>query len=184
MSVKFEWLVVSVEQLLKELFWFLIFEKDKFFIFDFIFLDVFIFVGFGIFVGINIFNYDDLRQMEGFKNVLLGNVLVVVYVMQWEKFIFLEEDDKDLYIFWKGFFFDVQVGLYELLGYGSGKFFVQDEKGVFNFDQEIVINLEMGEQIQSWYWSGEIWDSKFSIIVFSYEECWVESVGFYFCFYL
>uniref|UniRef100_A0AAX7SIA5 Dipeptidyl peptidase 3 n=1 Tax=Astatotilapia calliptera TaxID=8154 RepID=A0AAX7SIA5_ASTCA len=164
MSERFAKLVSSAEVLLPELPWPQEFEKDAFLKPDFTSLDVLTFAGSGIPAGINIPNYDDIRQTEGFKNVSLGNVLAVAYATQKEKLTFLEEGDKDLFIKWKGPSFEVQ-----------------DDMGKFNFDQSKVINPETGEPVSSWYRGSETWDSKFSTIASSYEECRAECVGLYLC---
>uniref|UniRef100_A0A8C7W6P8 Dipeptidyl peptidase 3 n=1 Tax=Oncorhynchus mykiss TaxID=8022 RepID=A0A8C7W6P8_ONCMY len=159
MSERFAKLVSSAEVLLPELPWPKDFEKDRFLLPDFTSLDVLTFAGSGIPAGINIPNYDDIRQSEGFKNVSLGNVLAVAYATQKDKLTFLDEEDK-------------------VINFLTMK---SDEKGTFNFEQDNVRNPETGEKITTWYKGNETWDSKFSTISCSYEECRAECVGLYLC---
>lgn len=119
---------------------------------------------------------DDVRQTEGFKNVSLGNVLSAKAPD--EKIPFIREEDLELYTKHRDNAFEVQVGIHELLGHGTGKLLQETSPGEYNFDVKTPpISPITKEPIQTWYKPGQTWGSVFGSIASSYEECRAECVA-------
>ncbi|KAF7512386.1 hypothetical protein GJ744_001321 [Endocarpon pusillum] len=169
-------LVESASSMIPKLPWSSDFEKDKFLSPDFTSLEVLSFAGSGIPAGINIPNYDDIRQNLGFKNVSLGNVLSAKSPN--EPIPFIRAADDALYRKFRDPAFEVQVGIHELLGHGTGKLLQEIEPGVYNFDHvNPPTNPVTNKTVSTWYKPGQTWSSVFGPIASSYEECRAECVA-------
>ena len=178
-SLKFSNLVEDAESMISQLPWPKEFERDSYHRPDFTSLDVLSYASSGVPLGINIPNYDDVRQAKGFKNVSLGNVLTCR--ISDKKVSFLAEADSDLLRKYHFRAFEMQVGLHELMGHGSGKLFREEDDGSRNFDPSLKHPLT-GQAVTSWYKAGETFSSRFKKLSSSYEECRAECVGLYLCF--
>ncbi|KAI9842780.1 MAG: hypothetical protein M1838_002978 [Thelocarpon superellum] len=175
-TLAFGKLVANAERMIPRLPWSTAFEKDHFLSPDFTSLEVLSFAGSMIPAGINIPNLDDIRQTEGFKNVSLGNVLSAKAPD--ERIPFLRDEDVGLFTKYRDGAFEVQVGIHELLGHGTGKLLQETEPGIYNFDvANPPVSPVTGEKVQTWYKPNQTWGSIFGSISASYEECRAECVA-------
>ena len=172
----FQKLVDTAPSMIPKLPWPHDFEKDKFVAPDFTSLEVLSFASSGIPAGINIPNHDDIRQQVGFKNVSLGNVLSAKAPN--EPVPFIRPEDLSVYQANRDEAFEVQVGIHELLGHGSGKLLQETSPGEYNFDiNKPPLNPLTNKPCTSWYKPGQTWSSVFGPIASSMEENRAELVA-------
>ena len=172
----FQRLVEAAPAAIPKLPWSKDFEKDEFSAPDFTSLEVLSFASSGVPAGINIPNYDDIRQQVGFKNVSLGNVLGAKAPN--EPIPFIRPEDLDLYQENRDAAFEVQVGIHELLGHGTGKLLQETSPGVFNFNhKKPPISPITNAPVSTYYKPSETYSTVFGPTASSYEECRAECVA-------
>jgi len=92
--------------------------------------------------------------------------------------LFAKENDVDLEIKYSDESLFVIVALHELLGHGTGKLFVKDKEGKFNFDYENLKHPLTGGKL-TFYEANETWGSKFGKMSSAMEECRADCVALY-----
>jgi dipeptidyl-peptidase III len=169
-------LVAAAKSMVAKLPWPAEFESDVFTPPDFTSLEVLSFASSAIPAGINIPNYDDIRRNIGFKNVSLGNVLSAKGPS--EPIPFIAEADLPVYEKHRDAAFEVQVGVHELLGHGSGKLLQETAPGAFNFDvKSPPISPITNKPATGYYKPDQTYTSVFGALGSSYEECRAECVA-------
>lgn len=172
----FQKLVEAAPTAIPKLPWSKDFEKDEFSAPDFTSLEVLSFASSAVPAGINIPNFNDIRQQTGFKNVSLGNVLGAKAPN--ETIPFIRSEDLDLYQENRDAAFEVQVGIHELLGHGTGKLLQETSPGVFNFDHKNPpVSPITTKPISTYYKPSETYSTVFGPTASSYEECRAECVA-------
>eukprot|EP00727_Mastigamoeba_balamuthi_P009394 m51a1_g5077 putative dipeptidyl peptidase 3 isoform x1 (698) ;mRNA; r:225948-228925 len=172
-SKAFGELVERAPQFLSLLPWGHEFEKDVFLRPDFTAIEVLSFASSGVPLGINLPNYEDIRQKDGFKNVSLSNAARATPAG--ERVEFVSAEDDALIQTKRAAAMEVQVGLHELLGHGSGKIFVAEKAGVP--PAKLPVSPLTGRPIATWYEPGQTYESVFGEVASTMEECRAESVG-------
>ncbi|KAI0113626.1 peptidase family M49-domain-containing protein [Nemania sp. FL0031] len=131
-----------------------------------------------IFPGINVPNYNDIRQEDGFKSVIIANRMAVEgKAIQYP---FIEHSLAATFQKHKFPAYYMWVVLHELFGHGTGKMMVETEEGKYNFDiQNPPVNPITRNPIASWYKPGQTWTGQFGDLATTVDECRAELVGAY-----
>jgi dipeptidyl-peptidase III len=110
--------------------------------------------------------YNDIRQEDGFKNVIIANRMVAE--SQAKQYPFIDASEAEQFQKNKFPAYYLWVVLHELLGHGTGKMMVETKDGNFN-----------GKPITRWYGPGQTWTGQFGDLATTVDECRAELVGAY-----
>lgn len=173
-SAKYGSLVSNSLQIVPQLPWDKSLEKDTFIAPDFTSLDVASFAGESMPKGINIPNYHEIREQEGFKNVVFESSKPMNKSL-WQKQDFMTVNESDYMNEHQKDGYQVQVAGHELFGHGSGKL-IMAENGKCPLQ---AVDPVTNEKFDSCYQAGETYQSRFGEFSSSYEECRADLSGLF-----
>ncbi|KAI9686372.1 MAG: hypothetical protein M1822_003717 [Bathelium mastoideum] len=130
-----------------------------------------------IFPGINLPNYNDIRQDNGFKNVIIANRMSAEGNIE-DVCPFVDQSEAETFQKHKFAAYYLYVVIHELLGHGTSKLLVENEDGTFNFEGSPLSPLTL-KPIDSWYRPGQTWTGQFGDLATTLDECRAELVGIY-----
>ena len=174
-SAKFQTLVNHADDILANMPWPKTLENDKFITPDFTSLNIVTFGGDRCPQGINIPNYSDIRENEGFKNVIFESNKPVNRSL-WERMEYVTQEDSDFLHEHMKDAMRVLVAGHELFGHGSGKLLYRGKDGKCPLKVKVPVD---GSIIDSCYEKGENYQSRFGEFSSSYEECRADLSGLY-----
>ena len=127
---------------------------------------------------LNVTQYNDIRQEEGFKNVIIANRMAAE--SQAQQYPFIDPSEAEEFRRCKFAAYYWWVVLHELLGHGTGRMMTETDEGNYNFDiDNPPINPITGEPITCWYKPGQTWTGRFADLSTTVDECRAELVGAY-----
>ncbi|RHZ46900.1 dipeptidyl peptidase III [Aspergillus thermomutatus] len=155
------------------------FEKELFDIPDFASVQILAYCSSLVFPGINLPNYNDIRQEDGFKNIIFANRMIAESKRA-RGIHMISESDRQVFQEHRFTAYYIWVVLHEILGHGTGKLLQEDSQGHFNFDREQPpLNPLSRKPIDSWFGPGETWTGVFADLATTVDECRAELVGAY-----
>lgn len=126
------------------------------------------------------FQFNDVRQEVGFKNVMISNQIAAEYSADRKDPAFIDASEAAQYLVAEYDSFYIWVVLNELLGHGTSKLLTEYEDGTFNFDSVNPPRSPLtGKAITTWYKPGQTWTGAFGDLATSLDECRAECVGAY-----
>ncbi|KAI9370230.1 dipeptidyl peptidase III [Aspergillus egyptiacus] len=155
------------------------FEKTEFQAPHFSIVHALAFVCSNVWEASNVPNYNDIRETNGFKNIVYANRMSANADPN-RPFHWLHPSEEQGFRKVNHIIRFIATSIHELLGHGTGKLLAETSPGVYNFHlEEPPMSLLSNQPINSWYRPGQTWTSVFQKLAGTVEECRAMLISYY-----